>query len=469
MSIYSKFFKNVGIFAISNFASKILVFLLVPLYTHIMSTSDFGTSDLIMSIISVVFPVFSLCVSEGVLRFGLDKKWDKTEVFTLGLVIIGAGFIILLFFYPIIKLLVKDFIYLFYLLYLANSLNTYFNQFARALDKIALIGILGVLNSITIVGFNIIFLLYLEWGIQGYLLAYLLSYFISAIIFFYKGNMYKYINLQKIEKKYCIELLKYSIPLIPNRINWWLISVSNRYILQIISGSHYVGIYSAASRLPNVLTTIYGIVQQALQLSVIESYENNQSESVYQVINRIMKTILAICVVIVGIVITSLSNWIFGIEFQLAWRLVPILLLATYFGSLHGNLITLYIAKKETKILLLNSIIGAFISILSNFFLIMFLNLYGAAISFFITYFVTWLHLQICTLYNGESQRSNWRIIGSLTILSFLSFILNKQVYCIILILSLVLLLLFSRKDIAWLKNKISYSIGIFKENRVKR
>ncbi|HAQ8217931.1 TPA: oligosaccharide flippase family protein, partial [Enterococcus faecium] len=41
--------KNMGILTISNFSSKILVFLLVPLYTSVLSTTEYGTYDLTIS------------------------------------------------------------------------------------------------------------------------------------------------------------------------------------------------------------------------------------------------------------------------------------------------------------------------------------------------------------------------------------------------------------------------------------
>lgn len=43
MKKYKYLFKNVGLLTISNFGSKILSFLLVPLYTSLLTTGEYGT------------------------------------------------------------------------------------------------------------------------------------------------------------------------------------------------------------------------------------------------------------------------------------------------------------------------------------------------------------------------------------------------------------------------------------------
>ena len=57
---YKYLLKNVGLLALSNFGSKILVFLLVPLYTRMLTTEEYGTFDLYVSTITLLIPILSL-------------------------------------------------------------------------------------------------------------------------------------------------------------------------------------------------------------------------------------------------------------------------------------------------------------------------------------------------------------------------------------------------------------------------
>lgn len=82
---YKYLFKNIGLMTISNFASKILTFLMVPLYTSILSTEEYGTYDLYTTTAFLLMPLFSVCVSEAVLRFSLDKNKSPDEVLSVGI------------------------------------------------------------------------------------------------------------------------------------------------------------------------------------------------------------------------------------------------------------------------------------------------------------------------------------------------------------------------------------------------
>ena len=69
-----KLFKDTSLFAISNFASKILIFFFTPLYTRVLSTEEYGIADLIVSSVNFIYPLLTLSIAEGTLRFAMDKS-----------------------------------------------------------------------------------------------------------------------------------------------------------------------------------------------------------------------------------------------------------------------------------------------------------------------------------------------------------------------------------------------------------
>ncbi len=46
MNRYKKLIKNTALITVGNFASKLLTFFLLPLYTAILTTAEYGVADL---------------------------------------------------------------------------------------------------------------------------------------------------------------------------------------------------------------------------------------------------------------------------------------------------------------------------------------------------------------------------------------------------------------------------------------
>ena len=101
MSKYKYLIKNIGLLTLSSFATKLLSFLLVPLYTSILSTTDYGTYDIFNTTVGVLLPILTLNIQDAVIRFALDKNYKNESIATIGLryviranMIVAAGLVI---------------------------------------------------------------------------------------------------------------------------------------------------------------------------------------------------------------------------------------------------------------------------------------------------------------------------------------------------------------------------------------
>lgn len=387
--------KNTFIFGISNFSSKILVFLMLPFYTRILTAEQFGTANLIISIISVLLPVFTMCVAEGALRFSLSKSTNKQMVFTTGIAIIVLGFILLLFLFPIFELIspINQYILFFYSIYLSSALYDYTNKFARGLNKIKLIGFVGVISTITLVTTNILFLVQFNLGIEGYLISQIFMNVAGFFTIFIFGKLYNYISFNKPNTLFIKEFQNYNVPLIPNRISWILISSFSNYSLAFLWNNESVGIYSAANRIPSLITSVYGIIQQALLLTVIDEYESDNKSDVFVLTYRLLNSLLLIIAITINIMIKPLAILIFSNEFVEGYKIVPLLVISAFFGAVHGNLTTLFSATKNTKVLFKNSFFGLVITAFLNLLLVPKFGIYGASLSSTLVYFIMWFRM----------------------------------------------------------------------------
>ncbi|WDT36731.1 oligosaccharide flippase family protein [Streptococcus pneumoniae D39] len=190
---YNYLLKNIGLLTLSNFGSKILVFLMVPLYTSVLSTSDYGTYDLFNTTISLLIPIISINISEGVLRFALDEKNDSSIVYSIGWNIIIKGFLVVvlgIIFNNIFNIfpLLKENSITFLLLYLSTIVYQFLSSFIRGIDKVSILSIAAILNTISILGFNILFLIIIPLGLVGYFWSNILGLVLPSFCLLYTSD-----------------------------------------------------------------------------------------------------------------------------------------------------------------------------------------------------------------------------------------------------------------------------------------
>ena len=186
MNKYIKLVKNISIFAIGTFTSKLLVFLLTPFYTSVLSPDQFGVVNLIVDTSNLIIPVATICITDAVIRFGLDRAVDRSEVFTNGLLVILCGFGVMLLVMPALLQndIIAEFPVLIYLFVLCSGLNSLCLQFIRARGLVKLFAYAGIQNTAIMIVANILMLGVFHLGIYGYVLSIIIADFLSAIFLF---------------------------------------------------------------------------------------------------------------------------------------------------------------------------------------------------------------------------------------------------------------------------------------------
>lgn len=393
MSKYKKLFSNTLIFTISEFASKFLVFFMLPIYTSYMTSSDFGTSDLINTTVNLLIPIFTLSISSAVMRFSLDKKNDIGQTFFIGLKVILLGILTLMLLYPLFSNFeaIDNYILLFYLMYIAQALDSFLDHFARGLSKIKLVGIVGIVKTLIVVFTNILLLIWLRLGIEGYLISYISASFVSTVILAFGTKPWKYSTFKNSNKLLKSEMIRYSIPLMPNSLSWWLNNSVNKYIIFLFGGASQLGMFAVASRLPTVLTTIQNVFGQALVLSVIDEYGKKQSENYYTKLYQGYNFVMVISCSLIMSLIIIFAKFLFAKEFYGAWEYVPFLLISTVFGAMSGFLGTFYSASKKNSGMFITTLIGGIVAVISNLILVPLIGVMGASISTAISYILIWV------------------------------------------------------------------------------
>ena len=388
--------KNIGFLTISQFSTKLLSFFLVPLYTYVLSTAEYGTFDLYVTTVSLFVPILTLNIADSLLRFPLDKDCKIEEVVVIGKkyfilgVIIAAAMVVFNKIFDIYSFL-NEYSFLFFLMFLSTALNDILIYLSRGLDKIKQTAISGIISSVAIILLNIVFLLNMHLGLKGYFLATIIGGLIQSTFLLFSTPIWKLLKLNSVNKQLEAEMIQYAKPLLINNISWWVSSASDRYIVTWLRGIAENGIYSVGYKIPSILNIFQTIFGQAWTLSAVKEFDpedkNGFFTDMYNSYNFCMTFVCSILIIFAKII----ARVLYSKDFFTAWKYVPFLLIAIVFGALSGYIGGIFAAVKDTKVFARTSIFGAVVNIILNVVLVQRIGAIGAAISTAVCYFIIWV------------------------------------------------------------------------------
>lgn len=399
MDAYGRLKKNTLIFGIANLCNKLILVVMVPYYTYVLTTEDLGTADAWVSAVSLISPIITLYLQDAVMRYVMEKECDKKEILSTALFVVFIGALILIPFGGLLYYLNVSIvnIVLLYFLTITYGLKGILGQFAKGIGKNLDFAISGIVSTIVLVCANIFFLTVINLGIEGYLLSITLSYCAAVIYLVFRCKVWKYSSFRVINKKVFNIMIKYSLPLVPNAIMWWIVNLSDRYMIIYFIGFGANGIYAVANRIPSVINMVNGIFNQAWQISAIEEQNaENKTKFSSNIFN--MYFFASVCMVLIILaVIKPLIQLGFAESFSEAWKYIPFLSYAMIFSGMGAFLGSLYAVAKDTKKAMVSTIISAAINIGFNAILIPLIGINGAAIATFISMLVLFIFRAIDT------------------------------------------------------------------------
>ena len=278
MNKYQKLVNNTLIFAVGTLGAKLLSFVLVRLYTGCMSTEQYSTADLLYQAVNVLYPVVTFSMADAIIRFGLDKAYDNKKIYTAALTASAGGLLLLAVLTPVINCVnvfkgwgLLLFVYCFFSSFKQLALN-----FVRARGLVKLFAFDGIMSTLIIVISNLILLLKFDLGVTGYICSIIISDALTLLGLTVIAELYKFVDFRRIDKQLLREMMKYSLPLIPTYILWWITSASDRWFVIDMISSHDNGIYSAAYKIPTLLLLVTTLFNQAWQMSAIENKDQKE-------------------------------------------------------------------------------------------------------------------------------------------------------------------------------------------------
>lgn len=396
---FGKLFSDTVILAIGTFGSKLLVFLLMPLYTALLSPSQYGTAELITGTANLIMPFACVGITNGIFRFAAEKGTDREGVFSSGMVLLGAGLcgtVLLGAVALCIGAAWRTEIFLVVLYVLAADLQAVCAQYVRAVDRTRLFAVQGILNTLVTVGFNILFLMAFDLGVTGYVLSTVVGNLLTTAFLVVSARLWRVFRLSHVSRTAMRELFRFSLPMVPTTICWLITDLSDRYLVSWFCGEAVNGVYSAAYKIPTIVNLVSGIFMQAWQFSaVVQSADGEECSRFY---SQVFRGFLSVIFIGSGGLIL-LSPWLCRLllnsAYHEAWRYMPTLLCSAALESVVSFLASVYMVRKKSMHSFLTAVAGTGLNLLLNFLFIprtgTFGGALGAAIATLIGYAAVWV------------------------------------------------------------------------------
>ena len=365
---------------------------MLPLYTSILSTEQYGTVDLISTYTSLLMIVLTIQFEQGIFRHLIEVRSDSTKQKQyISTAMLSVSVFIILFIATFSGLLMAlDYQYTFYLIAISSlsTWNALLLQTPRGLGDNTTYAIGSFINGSLTVILNVIFVAILRLEVKGMLLANVVSLFVSSAFIVCRIRLWNYLGWKYANKQCFYELLKYSLPLVPYTLCWWVISASDRMLIKMFLGTSFNGIYAAAYKFPSLFSMVTNIFQLSWTESASENVNETDRDQYYSKV--FTKTFKLYSSVNMGLILVMpfFFDMLIGEAFSEAYYYIPILLSAALFHSIAAMYGSIYFAFKKTKAISTTTLLAALINLVVNFLLIRSIGLYAAAISSLVAYIV---------------------------------------------------------------------------------
>lgn len=388
--------KNTIIIFFGRVCTQLISFFLLPLYTSYLNTSEYGIVDLIQTYVTLFVPIITLELEMSIFRYLVDARSSKKETNKL----ISNNFFVLfvsLFIFTCLYLIINCFInipfrWIILIDVFVCVLSGNFLQIARGFGKTLDFSISCILTGLTTVISNIILIIFFHMGAEGMIISMALANGVCSLYLFIRLKLYSKIKLQKVDFNLLKEMYKYSLPLIPNGISWWIVNVSDRSIISWILGAGANGLYAISNKFPTIISSLTGIFNLSwAESAALHINSKDRDEFFSDITNTVIKLFSAL-----GVGMIACMPFVFPIlidqKYLEAYNYIPFLILGTVFNVVICLYSQVYLAKKLSKQVATTAIIGAIINVIINFLLIRKLGLYAASLSTAISYFVMMLY-----------------------------------------------------------------------------
>lgn len=398
-SRYKRLIKNTSLILFGGALTKVVSLLMLPFYTRWLSVADYGTTDIITVYATLLTSVSTLSIAEAMFIFPKkasvdDQKRYLSSAIAFTLLLLGGLAIIfsVIDYWCEINQIGNSFvshIWLIYGILCSSFFQMLVQQFACAINAMKVYSFTGLVYAIVLAGTA--FYLIPKWGVYGYVYSMILSNLMASMYTIFLAKLYRYVSVQNISFASYKTMVRYSIPLIPNSLMFWLVSSFNRPFLESYVGMAGIGLFAVANKFSSVLSMVFQYFASSWQVSVCEEYGKEGFERFYNRVLRFFFLLLVCCAMLIAIFSRELLVVFSTSEYYTASVYIAPLCLGVIFNCMSGLTGAIFAVTKHSKYFFYTSVWGAVVSILVNILTIPLMGIWGAVCGVIVSFLTIWL------------------------------------------------------------------------------
>lgn len=389
-------FKSTAWYGAGNLIFRAVNFLLLPLYSQVLSTAEFGNYALIMAFYSIALIFYQAGFGIGFTKFYLDADSEEKRktvlssilntVFFLSVILSTIG----LFFTNQISFLLlgsSAFSQLFFVVFVSlffENISYFLLYYFKTLERSKFVVLITTVSSSVNFILNILLVYYLSLGVQGIFIAQLAA---GAVIVFVLIPLVLKDYIILIDKELIKKVFKFSAPLFIGSIFAVLLEVIDRYFIDYFLNTSEVGIYSFSYRIALVMNLFVISFRTAWAPRAINNYkEGNYSDDFGKIFTKLIASTLLVFIVVSLFAGDLFNTKVFGYDvFSESYRpgieIIPIVLLAYLFSGFTSFYSVYPLVTGKSKHFLISDICALVINVVLNILLIKPLGIMGAAVA----------------------------------------------------------------------------------------
>ena len=402
MSREKELVKNTLILSIGKFMPKVFAFVTLPILTAYLTKREYGTYDLISTLVMLAIPIATLMIQSAAFRFLIDCRGDKeksseivTNIFVVTLPVSIVVSILIQFFFTewdiIIRILISTYFFL-------DTIHATVAQVARGIGNNKAYSASAVIISTTTMATIVATVYFMRLGLLGVVIAMVLSQLFSTLYLIWKINFFSYLSPGKISIPIVKKLLAYSWPMVPNNLSAWVLKLSDRLVITAFLGVEANAVYAVSNKIPNLLSSSQSVMVLAWQENAsIAVKDEDASEYYTKMLDRIFRLMFGCTVLLIAATPILFKLLIRG-DYAEAYYQMPVLFLAMFFYVMSSFFGGIYVAHKRTVNGGVSTMVAAGINLLIDLMFVNVIGVWAGSISTLVAY----LFLYVYRMFNSQ-------------------------------------------------------------------
>ena len=372
------------IYFFGNAMTQLISLALLRFVTGRITPEEYGTYNLIVTITNLVMPFCTLQISDAVFKFILAAKSEeeKKKYYTIAFYVVAGSVILIIGSVYIADLFFLEIPYCFLTaLYMAFAgVFTVYQRIVRSMgcNKVFVAG--NLIRTIVYLLTEIFLICTFDFGGEALLISVIISYIVFMLFVELRINSRQYLDIKCFDRQVFRQMTKFSLPLIPNAVFWWLTSSINTVIVSTRCGLDINGIYTVANKFSSILIMVTSVFAMSWQETALSEYGDAKFESFFtKTFNMYYVGVFSV----IGILISFMQivfPMIIDESYYQSIQYAPFLIWASGISTIAGFFSQVIMAQNRNKLLLLTNAFGMVINILIVVTLIDRIGLWAAVI-----------------------------------------------------------------------------------------